>query len=139
MKYFRIVIVALVVLVLSACENTQSRVLDSGKSQVELRSIQTRAFDMTNRRKALRTIIATLQDLEFVIDKADETLGVVSATKLKGYTLKMSVSIRPRGNTQLLIRANAQYNITPIVDPKPYQQFFSALSKAMFLEAHQVD
>ena len=87
----------------------------------------------------LRTVIATLQDLGFIVDKADDVLGAVSATKLERYTLRMTVSVRPRGETQLLVRANAQYNITAVEDPEPYQQFFDSLSKAIFLTAHQVD
>jgi hypothetical protein len=51
----------------------------------------------------------------------------------------MTVSVRPRGETQLIVRANAQYNITAVEDPEPYQQFFDALSKAIFLTAQQVD
>jgi uncharacterized membrane protein YhiD involved in acid resistance len=121
------------------CATTQERLLDSDSSQVQLRSIQTRAFDTTNKEKTLRTVISTLQDLEFVIDKADATLGTVSATKLKNYALRITVTVRPRGETQLLVRANAQYNVTPITDPEPYQQFFAALEKAMFLTAHQAD
>ena len=126
-------------LFLVGCASTQERLLDSDSSQVQLRSIQTRAFDTADKEKTLRTVISTLQDLEFVIDKADATLGTVSATKLKGYALRMTVTVRPRGETQLLVRANAQYNITPVTDPEPYQQFFSALEKAMFLTAHQAD
>lgn len=121
------------------CATTQERLLDSDSSQVQLRSIQTRAFDTTNKEKTLRTVISTLQDLEFVIDKADATLGTVSATKLKNYAVRITVTVRPRGETQLLVRANAQYNVTPITDPEPYQQFFAALEKAMFLTAHQAD
>lgn len=121
------------------CATTQQRLLDSDSSQVQLRSIQTRAFDTTDKEKTLRTVISTLQDLEFVIDKADATLGTVSATKLKHYALRITVTVRPRGETQLLVRANAQYNVTPITDPEPYQQFFTALGKAMFLTAHQAD
>lgn len=131
----------LVVLVvfLTSCATTQQRLLDSEASQVQLRSIQTRAFDTTDREKTLRTIMATLQDLGFVLDKADATLGTVSATKLKGYALRMTITVRPRGETQLLVRANAQYNVQPVTDPEPYQQFFAALEKAMFLTAHQAD
>ena len=87
----------------------------------------------------LRTVIATLQDLGFIIDKADDVLGTVSGTKLDRYALRMTVSVRPRGQTQLLVRANAQYEIYAVEDPEPYQQFFEALSKALFLTAHQVD
>jgi len=123
----------------TGCATTQQRLLDSESSQVQLRSIQTRAFDTTDKEKTLRTIIATLQDLGFVIDKADATLGAVSATKVKGYALRMTVTVRPRGKTQLLVRADAQYNVQPVTDPELYQQFFASLEKAMFLTAHQAD
>ena len=121
------------------CATTQQQLLDSNQSQVQLRSIQTRAFDTTDREKTLRTVMATLQDLGFVVDQADATLGTVTATKLNRYALRMTVSIRPRGETQTLVRANCQYQEKPVVDPEPYQQFFTSLEKAMFLAAHQVD
>ena len=125
---------------LISCAPSTKQVLATKGSQVKLRSIQTRAFDTTDREKMLRTVIATLQDLGFIVDKADDVLGAVSATKLEMYTLRMTVSVRRRrGETQLIVRANAQYNITAVEDPEPYQQFFDALSKAIFLTAHQVD
>lgn len=132
---------ALFAMVLLAGCQTDSRqqALAVTKSQVELRSIQTRAFDTTDKEKTLRTVIATLQDLSFVVDKADLTLGTVSGTKLDGYQLRMTVTVRPRGETQTLVRANAQYNIQAVEDPEPYQHFFVALEKSMFLTAQQVD
>lgn len=126
-------------LLFTGCATTQQRLLDSEESQVQLRSIQTRAFDTTDKEKTLRTVMATLQDLGFVLDKADSILGTVSATKLKNYSLRMTVTVRPRGETQLLVRANAQYNVHPVTDPEPYQHFFASLGKAMFLTAHQAD
>lgn len=128
------------VLALSACQtDSRKQILAASESQLALRQIQTRAFDTTDRERMLRTIIATLQDLSFVVDKADATLGSVSGTKLDGYQLRMSVTVRPRGETQLLVRANAQYNLTAVEDPEPYQQFFAALEKSAFLTAHNVD
>lgn len=125
---------------LTACQtNSRDQVLAVSASQVQLRSFQSRAYDTVDRPKTLRTIIATLQDLGFVVDKADATLGTVSATKLDGYAVRITVTIRPRGSNQTLVRANAQFNVTPIEDPAPYQQFFEALNKAMFLDGHQVD
>ena len=127
-------------LALAACQTDSRRqVLASSESQLALRQIQTRAFDTTDRERMLRTVIATLQDLSFVVDKADATLGSVSGTKLNGYQLRMTVTVRPRGETQLLVRANAQYNLTAVEDPEPYQQFFAALEKSVFLTAHNVD
>jgi hypothetical protein len=129
------------VLVLSGCETMQARVLDSStnKSAVQLRSMQSRTFETTDRQKTMRTVIATLQDLSFVVDKADMELGSISATKLDGYALRMTVSIRPHSEKRIIVRANAQFNITPVTEPKPYQDFFIALEKAMFLTAQQVE
>jgi len=125
---------------LAGCQTTGTNAaLSTTESQVVLRQMQSRAFDTTARTTALRTVIATLQDLGFVIDKADEELGSVSGTKLDGYQLRMTVTVRPKGKTQTLVRANAQYNVTAVEEPEPYQQFFAALSKAMFLEAHEVE
>ncbi len=119
--------------------NARDQLLRADQSQVEMRSIQTRAFDTTDREKTLRTVIATLQDLGFVVDKADDMLGTVSATKLDGYYLRMTVTVRPRGQRQLLVRANAQYNQQAVEEPQIYQDFFTSFGKAMFLTAHQVD
>lgn len=124
---------------LLSCSPSTKQVLATTESQVKLREIQTRAFDTTDNEMMLRTIIATLQDLGFIIDKADDELGTVSGTKLDRYALRMTVSVRPRGSTQLLVRANAQFEIYAVEDPEPYQQFFESLSKSLFLTAHQVD
>lgn len=149
------------VLILGACGAKQNQILQTEGSQVKLRSIQSRVFDTTDRLSLLTTIIATLQDLGFVIDDASETLGTVSGTKRSyrtdsgclgpmriPYQLRMTVSVRPRGDTQMIVRANAQYDqmtlaydqhgTQTIENPEPYQQFFAALSKALFLEAQQV-
>jgi hypothetical protein len=83
--------------------------------------------------------MATMQDLGFVLDKADSILGTVSGTKLDGYQVRMTVTVRPRNDIQLLVRANAQYKLEAIEDPKPYQDFFAALERAMFLTANSVD
>lgn len=124
---------------LISCTSQNNQILDTEQSQIALRQIQTRAFATTDKTKTLRTIISTLQDLGFVIDKADNELGTVSGTKLDGYQLRMTVTVRPREKKHLLVRANAQYNIYPVAEPEPYQQFFIALEKAMFLTAQQVD
>ena len=124
---------------LLGCQNAKKQLLATDKSQVQLRQFQTRAFDTKDRKQTLRTVISTMQDLGFVIDKADETLGTVSGTKLDGYSLRLTVTVRPRGETQTLIRANAQYNIQAVEEAEPYQQFFASLEKAMFLTAHSVD
>ena len=124
---------------LAGCVASNKAVLETSQSAVQLRSYQSRAFDTTDEEKTLRAVIATLQDLGFVVDKADLTLGSVSATKLSGYALRMTVTVHPRGEKQLLVRANAQYQDKAVEEPKPYQDFFVALEKSMFLQAQDVD
>lgn len=133
-------LLALVCLTTSVgCVPMNQRLLDSEQSQLQTRQIQSRAFDTTDIEKTLRAAIATLQDLGFVVDKADLDLGTVSATKLDGYALRMTVTVRAKGKSQVVVRANAQYNLHPVTDPQPYQSFFVALERAMFLSAHSVD
>lgn len=132
-------IVCLAGLAVVGCGTSRKQLLATDASQLQLRSIQSRVFDTNDRERMLRTVMATLQDLDFVIDDASFDLATVSATKLDRYTMRMTVSVRPRGDARLLVRANAQCNLEAITDPKPYQQFFDALSKSMFLAAQDVD
>ena len=92
----------------------------------------------------MRSVISTLQDLDFVVDNADIMLGTVSGSKFGQaqyvpYELKMTVTVRARGEAQMLVRANAQYNIQAVEDPQPYQDFFTAMEKSLFLTAQNVD
>ena len=134
---FRNILLASMMLGLVACTATNSKqqILAAG-SQVEIRSYQTRTYDTNNKIRVLRAVMSTLQDLGFVIDKADDVVGIVSATKLQGYALSMSISVRPKGQ-QMVVRANAQYNLTAVEDPGPYQNVFTSLDKGLFLHCPQ--
>lgn len=131
-------ILAVTMLVTGCQTDSRQQILSMDKSQIALRSAQTRAFDTIDMNLTVRTIIATLQDLGFTVDKVDHTLGLVSATKAGNYLLKMTITARPRGENQTIIRASAQHNLNAISDAVPYQQFFDSLSQAMFLQAHDV-
>jgi len=137
-KRVNTIICLLLVIALVSCAGKQQKILETSESQVKLRSMQSRVFDITDHNGLLRTIIATFQDLGFVIDDAEESLGTVSGTKRSGYSLRMTVSIRPRGTQQMIVRSNIQFNLQTIEEPEPYQYFFSTLSKALFLEAQPV-
>jgi len=139
MRIRNLFLVMLGAALLLGCASSIDQVMKTDQSAVQLRSYQERAFDTADKEQTLRSVIATLQDLSFVLDKADLDLGVVSATKLSGYQLRVTVTVRPRGSSQMLVRANAQQGELAVEDPKPYQDFFTALEKSMFLTAHQVE
>ena len=104
-KFYALVLCPVVFL--AACESQPYKEVLSAEEQVKLRSFQTRAFDTSDDIQTMRTIIATLQDLGFVIDKADAVIGTVSATKLDGYSMRMTVTTRSRGGMFLFSRRAA--------------------------------
>ena len=135
---YKIALVLLALFSFTGCVRQDARILEGG-NQLELRQMQSRVFDTGDKNQVVRTVIATMQDLSFVIDKADADLGTVSGTKLGGYQIKMTVTVRPKSATQMVVRANAQYNLKAIEDPVVYQNFFSSLQKGMFLTAHSIE
>lgn len=55
----------------------------SEESQVKLRAAQSRVFETTDRRRTLEAIVATMQDLGFMVEVLDEELGLVSGKKFE--------------------------------------------------------
>lgn len=139
-KAARVGIIFITLFYLTSCMlDSRSQIINMDESQVQIRSVQTRIFDTSDTAMVFRSVIATLQDLGFVIEKADDTLDIVSATKLSGYVMRMTVMVRQNNPHQAAVRASAQYNLTAVSDPQPYQQFFDALSKSLFLAANKID
>ncbi len=141
MSTLKIAFFAACLTLITGCATTHDARILGADNQVESRSMQTRSFDTSDRTIVIRNVISTLQDLSFVIDKADTDLGTVSATRLyKGNKVRMTVTARPSSTKKsTIVRANAQYNLKPIENPKIYQDFFSSLSKSLFLSANAVE
>lgn len=111
--------------------------LELAESPLKIRSMQTRAFDTTDENRTLRAIIATLQDFGFVIKKADEALGTITARRIDKYPIRLTVTVRRRRTTQVLVRMNAYYG-GPVREPVIYQNFFTSLANSMFLTANPI-
>lgn len=132
--------VPLLLLSLPACQvDSRQQVLATSNTQVAQRAISTRVFDTADRNMVFHAVIATLQDLGFVIDRADDVLGTVSATRLAWSVVRLTVTVRSAGATRTLVRASGQFNLEAISDAAPFQSFFAALSQSLFLTANEVD
>jgi hypothetical protein len=142
-NFFKFLLIALIYMFLSGTgcvKDSKQALFESDSSAVELRSYQSRVFDTTDKKKTLKTVIATMQDLGFVIGKADSDVGVVSGSKYANeHSALLTVTVREKNDTQMLVRANGQQHLEAVEDAKVYQDFFVALEKAMFLKAQNVD
>lgn len=139
MKWLRkSVVLAQAAFLLSSCVAPLKEVLfEQETSQLQVRSMQSRTFELTDRFTAMRAVIATLQDLDFVLDKADSRLGLITATRLHAYQLHITIMIHQQGEERLLVRANFQVGLNPVQDPEAYQEFFASLEKNVFPTAQQ--
>lgn len=146
----------------------------SEASQVKVRAAQSRLFETADRLKTIQGVVATFQDLGFVVEVLDEELGIVSGKKFEAYEapqfgdpsysayrddglliltrqfrswgpfyhrsdlVRLTVTVRSRGETQLVVRASAQYYLQAIEGPEPYQKFFRTLEQALFIQGNAV-
>ncbi len=117
---------------------TPSDVVGAG-TQLQMRQIQTREYNMLDKQMTMRSVIATLQDLGFTIDQAHLDLGTVTATRLHEYTMRMTVTVVEKGDKRISIRANARIGENSVQDAATYQDFFVVLDKAIFLTLNNVD
>lgn len=133
-------ILAVVVLVLiqgCAAPQPSPDLLAPTDAQMKIRSAQTRSFDLKDRQVAMRGVIAALQDLGFIIERANEPLGLVTAARFAEPNfydvVGVTVTVRSESEDRMMIRANAIYNNRPIEDPKVYQNFFATLERSLFV------
>ncbi|MBY0337084.1 MAG: hypothetical protein K2X11_10750 [Acetobacteraceae bacterium] len=125
---------------LAGCQvDSRQQILASTNTQAAQRAISTRSYDTGDRERVFRAVLATLQDLGFVIDRADDQLGTVSATRFGNGIVRFTVSVRSAGAERMIVRASGQLNQHELSDPAPFQRFHEALSQALFLQANNID
>lgn len=140
MKSHYIILVLGICFSLQACAGPQKppeNLLSLTDAQMKIRSFQTRAFDTNDKNKVLRGVVAALQDLGFIVERANAPMGLVIAGKFAekglGGFVELTVTVRPKGEQQTEIRVNALFNTQPIEDPKIYQNFFAAVGRSLFI------
>ncbi len=84
----------------------------------------------------MRVVVAALQDLGFIIERANGPMGLVTAGKFgpngNGF-VEVTVVVRAKGKEQTEVRVNALFNTKPVEDPKAYQNFFIAVERSLFV------
>jgi hypothetical protein len=49
--------------------------------------------------------------------------------------VRLTVTVRPRNESQLIVRASGQFYLRAVEEPEPYQAFFRTVEQALFLES----
>ena len=126
--------------ILHACSTGSTKppenLLSLTEAQMKIRSYQTRVYDLSDQQKALRAVVSALMDLGFIVERVNVPMGLVTAARFAGTRnsgfIEATVMIKPKGDNQIEIRANAIFNTKPVEDPKVYQNFFTTLQKSLF-------
>ncbi|CAB5125554.1 hypothetical protein D3OALGA1CA_2876 [Olavius algarvensis associated proteobacterium Delta 3] len=132
----RFALVPLAVSLLASCApaiNTRDIIFEDQTTQLQVRSIQSRTFELTDRIKTMRAVITTLQDLDFVINQADAPLGIITATKLKTYNLHVTVKVDDQSSGRIRVRLQMSAGTFSLAEGV-YQEFFTSLQKNMFVK-----
>ena len=124
---------------IAGCQmDSRQQVLATSNSQAAQRAISTRSFETSDQGRVVQATIAALQDLGFVVDRADAILGTGSATRYGSNLIRLTISLRQISPRQTIVRVSGQINQVALSDPEPFQRFFEALSQALFLAANPV-
>ena len=135
-------------------------------SELQIRQIQTREYENVKFEDAMKAVIASLQDQEFIITNASEKLGLVTAYKdIEEVDAWTKFWVGPQGSYQTIRRIEANVTVReegkfvririnllakgilntggtlwlrPIYDPEAYQKIFFKIDKSLFIEKEKI-
>lgn len=136
----------------------QSRILDTADRTRTLEAVVSTLQDLDFQLEVLDEQLGIVSGKKFVgVERAtpgydpfyhlydDESLLVFSKTYRtwgpfwhRSDLVRFTVTVRSRNETQLVVRASAQYCLRAVEDPEPYQYFFRSLEQAVFVEEQLV-
>ena len=142
----------LILLVFAGCQTTPKPVDFLNPVSLKERQIQTRIYPSDDEVHILKVCADLLLDNAFQIKEVESRLGWIDANKFKvaqnpnfSAFVFVSVVTRPVHGRPGAIAVRVIFNqaamgqgISAVKDPAIYQEFFSRLSKALFLEALQI-
>jgi hypothetical protein len=119
--------------------DSRTQILATPQDQPGLRQIQSRVYQTGDQAACFRAVLATLQSMNYGIDKADDQVGLVTATSLQNEDRHFTVTIKPDGVGRTRIRASGERFLAPVTDQAVYQSFYDALGQALSLRAYAID
>lgn len=122
-------------LLLSGCAGVTKEVYDAPKRlEAPLVHYQSHVFDIDDSVLMMKSVVLTMQNFGFIIDKIDMTQGVVFGTEFVNST-KMTVSIFQENPKQILVDVRIVRKLHSDEPIQSYQNFFNALSQSLVIEA----
>ena len=119
--------------------DSRQQILATPDDLAHLRQMQTRVYQTADQSACFRAVLATLQGMEYAVDKADDKVGLITATSLHNENRHFTVTIRPDGTSQTRIRVSGERYLGAVTDPAAYQSFYDALGLALSLNAYAAD
>jgi len=127
-------------------------------SALEIRQMQTRTYDIKDKKELMEAIVNVLQDRDYLINESSYSLGVISGYKECKEKVSLgslyvryetSVQINELGLNKYKVRTNfLKKNIDPYGNPTSqidvknpeelYRDFFSQLDKSLFIESQGI-
>lgn len=127
-------------------------------SSLEIRQMQTRNYEVKDKKELMEAIVNVLQDRDYLINESNYNLGVVSGykeckekTSLNTYYVRYetSVQINELNGNNYKVRTNfIKKNIDPTGSPSTlidiknpeefYRDFFTQLNKSLFIESQGI-
>jgi len=127
-------------------------------SSLEIRQMQTRTYEVKDKKQLMEAIVNVLQDRDYIINESSYNLGVVSAyreCKEKAFLgtqyvkYETAVQINELKDNNYKVRTNftkkyidPQGNTTTQMNiPNPegfYREFFTQLNKSLFIESQGI-
>ncbi|MCL2463353.1 MAG: hypothetical protein FWF44_11855, partial [Defluviitaleaceae bacterium] len=123
---------------LCGCQkNVRDETQATPAAQAAVLVYESRSFDIGDKEKTLRAAIVALQELDFVIDKADEARAAILGDKTdRNISRIIEVMVQQKSPEQLVVRVTARIDGKAVNNPEYYQPFFDALSRTLSLAAH---
>lgn len=124
---------------MTGCANPDRRIFETSDEQLGLRSIQTRSYETADINFVAQKVLSTLQSFGFNIKNYDisRNLAVISASGKRNTSA--SITVQPKDTNFITVRMNLRNDETALTDPVIYQDFFAALSKAIFFSENETE